>query len=418
MASLVQQALGYVKETFSAYTSISGTATSDRISTNPLEKSIENLNGRYSLGQTDVGQYVKFGTNDDFPTILDRMLRQSPVHSGIITKKAKMVSGKGILYNFDNIKTPAKQAEIKAFISNCAGKSQGLYDQIVHSAFENEHKGALAIYVKWNQEHTKPVEMRSLDIKGVRAAEPVNGKVTHYIIRRRFGPNALSMQDNEPRLIPVFDKFKKNREEILYVKNPYSGNEFYGVPNYISAYHYIAADFEFGKHIQHSAKNGFTPKVLATFIGRNMTNEQKRDEFNKFKASFTGAEGETVIASWVKNKEEAPMFTPLDVSNLDKTVDVLSRLNDAKILTAHNITSPTLFGVMVAGRLGGTGNELVGAYQIFRATETLPNRELVLAAYNRILSVAGYDKINLEIDEELVNLESLKGANTEDVSNG
>jgi hypothetical protein len=329
-----------------------------------------------------------------------------------------MVSGKGILYNFDNIKTPAKQAEIKAFISNCAGKSQGLYDQIVHSAFENEHKGALAIYVKWNQEHTKPVEMRSLDIKGVRAAEPVNGKVTHYIIRRRFGPNALSMQDNEPRLIPVFDKFKKNREEILYVKNPYSGNEFYGVPNYISAYHYIAADFEFGKHIQHSAKNGFTPKVLATFIGRNMTNEQKRDEFNKFKASFTGAEGETVIASWVKNKEEAPMFTPLDVSNLDKTVDVLSRLNDAKILTAHNITSPTLFGVMVAGRLGGTGNELVGAYQIFRATETLPNRELVLAAYNRILSVAGYDKINLEIDEELVNLESLKGANTEDVSNG
>jgi hypothetical protein len=41
-----------------------------------------------------------------------------------------------------------------------------------------------------------------------------------------------------------------------------------------------------------------------------------------------------------------------------------------------------------------------------------------LAAYNRILSVAGYDKINLEIDEELVNLESLKGANTEDVTNG
>jgi len=74
--------------------------------------------------------------------------------------------------------------------------------------------------------------------------------------------------------------------------------------------------------------------------------------------------------------------------------------------------------VMVAGRLGGTGNELVGAYQIFRATETLPNRELVLSAYNRILSVAGYDKINLEIDEEIVNLESLKGANTEDLTNG
>lgn len=418
MASLIQQAVEYVKETFSASTSISGPATADRISTNPLEKSVENLNGRYNLGQTEVGEYIKFGINDDFPTILDRMLRQSPVHSGIITKKAKMVSGKGITYDFENVKTPAKQAEIKAFLSNCAGKSQGFYDQIVHSAFENEHKGAIAIYVKWNAEHNKPIELRSLDIKGVRAAKPKDGKVTHYIVRRRFGPNALSMQDNEPRLIPAFDKFSKHREEILYVKNPYSGNEFYGIPNYISAYHFIAADFEFGKHIQHSAKNGFTPKVLATFIGRNMTNEQKREEFNKFKASFTGAEGETVIASWVKNKEEAPEFTPLDVSNLDKTVDVLSRLNDAKILTAHNITSPTLFGVMVAGRLGGTGNELVGAYQIFRATETLPNRELVLAAYNRVLSIAGYDKINIQIEEELVNLESLKGANTQDITNG
>ena len=418
MASVFKQAVDYVKESLSAYTTVSGVATSDRVATNPLERSVEALNGRYNLGQTEVGEYIKFGVNDDFPIILDQMLRQSPVHSGIVTKKAKMVTGKGIKYDFSSVKTPAKQAEIKAFLANCAGKSQGLYEQIVHSGFENEHKGGFAIYVKWNDDHTKPIEMRSLDIKGVRAAKPVGGKVTHYIVRRRFGTNMLSMQDNEPRLIPVFDKFKKNREEVLYVKNPYSGNEFYGVPNYISAYNYIAADFEFGKHIHSSAKNGFSPKVLATFIGRNMTKEQQRDEFNKFKASFTGAEGETVIASWVKNKEDAPSFTPLDVSNLDKTVDVLSRLNDAKILTAHNITSPTLFGVMVAGRLGGTGNELVGAYQIFRATETLPIRELVLSAYNRILSVAGYDKINLEIDEEIVNLESLKGANTEDLTNG
>ena len=203
MASLIQQAVEYVKETFSASTSISGPATADRISTNPLEKSIENLNGRYSLGQTEVGEYIKFGINDDYPIILDRMLRQSPVHSGIITKKAKMVSGKGITYDFENVKTPAKQAEIKAFLANCAGKSQGFYDQIVHSAFENEHKGAIAIYVKWNAEHNKPIELRSLDIKGVRAAKPKDGKVTHYIVRRRFGPNALSMQDNEPRLIPA-----------------------------------------------------------------------------------------------------------------------------------------------------------------------------------------------------------------------
>ena len=149
-----------------------------------------------------------------------------------------------------------------------------------------------------------------------------------------------------------------------------------------------------------------------------MSAEQKREEYAKFKESFTGTESDNFIVSWVKKAEDAPTFEPLDVTNLDKTVDVLSRLNDAKILTAHNVTSPTLFGVMVSGKLGGTGNELVTAYQIFRATETLPNREILLDGVNRILSTTGYDAMDLTIVEEPINLESIKGANTEDISNG
>lgn len=384
---------------------------------NPLEKSIENLSNRYAVGNTRVGDYIKFGYGDDFPIIIERMFSQSPVHSGIITKKAKMVAGNGLLESVDAAyKAPAKRAELKAFLSNCAGKSQGLYSQIVHASFQYELQGAFAFYIRWNQDHNKIVEFKSIDVKGIRAAEPNNdGKITHYIVRRKFGKGDVSMQHNEPRKIPVFDKFKKEREQVLYVKNPYSSNPYYGVPNYISAFHYISADYEFGKHIRNSAANGFTPKVLATFIGRNMSNEQKKSEFDKFKASFVGSEAETVIASWVKSKEDAPQFTPLDVSNLDKTIDILSRLNDAKILTAHNVTSPTLFGVMVAGKLGGTGNELVTAYQIFRATETLPNRQLLLESINRVLATVGYDKINIDIMEEDVNLESIKGANTNDI---
>jgi hypothetical protein len=391
-------------------------ATEGNVSSNPLEKSIESLNGRYSLGNTPIGDYIKFGAGDDFSIILEKMFKQSPVHSGIVTKKSKMVSGRNIDYNIDAYKTPAKQAEIKAFIANCAGKSEGLYSQIVHAAFQYELHGAFAFYVKWNQDHTKLVEFRSLDIKGVRAAEPVNGKITHYIVRRRFGNMAASMQDNAPIKVKAFDKYDKTREQIIYVKNPYSGNSYYGIPNYISAFHFINADFEFGKHIRNSAANSFTPKVLATFIGRNMSNEQKREEYEKFKASFVGSEAEPVIVSWVKSKDEAPEFKALDVNNLDKTVDILARLNDSKILTAHNVTSPTLFGVMVAGKLGGTGNELVTAYQIFRATETLPNRQMLMDAINRVLSTVNYEKIELSIIEEQINLEAIKGAHTTDIT--
>ena len=407
--------LSNISEYFASNTYVQ--ATENSISTNELENSIDNLNGRYQIGHTLVGDYIKFGANDDFPTILEKMLRQSPVHSGILTKKAKMVVGKDISYDDAFLTTNKSKAELKAFINNCGGNNKGMYDVLTHAAFQYEHKGASAFYVRWNKDRTKIIEFKSLDPKGVRAAEPnEKGEVTHYIVRRSFGYGANSVQHNEPRRIKAFNKFDKSgTEAVLYIANPYSGNPYYGVPNYISAFHYIESDFAFGKHIKNSAENGFSPRVLATFIGRNMSAEQKRDEYNKFKESFTGPSADNFIVSWVKKEEDAPKFEPLDVTNLDKTIDVLSRLNDAKILTAHNVTSPTLFGVMVSGKLGGTGNELVTAYQIFRATETLPNREIILDGVNRILSTTGYDAMDLSIVEEPINLESIKGANTTDI---
>tara|TARA_R110000764_G_scaffold206626_1_gene292018 strand:- start:708 stop:1949 length:1242 start_codon:yes stop_codon:yes gene_type:complete len=395
-------------------------ATEDTVSINELENSIIDLNGRYKLGHTLVGDYIKFGVNDDFPVILERMLRQSPVHAGILTKKAKMIAGNDISFDETFLSTKKAQQELRVFLKNCSGNNQGMYDVILHLAFQYESKGAAAIYVRWNKAKTKILEIKSLDVKGVRAVEPnEKGEVKEYIVRRSFGYGASSVQHNEPRRIKVFDKFdKKQTEAVLYIANPYSGNPYYGVPNYISAFHYIESDFSFGKHIKNSAENGFAPKVLATFIGRNMSNEQKATEYKNFKDSFTGPQADNFIVSWVKKEEDAPKFTPLDIANLDKTVDVLSRLNDSKILTAHNVTSPTLFGVMVSGKLGGTGNELVTAYQIFRATETLPNREILLSNINRILSTTGYDKMNLEVVEKEINLESIKGANTEDITNG
>jgi hypothetical protein len=395
-------------------------ATEDSVAANELENTIKDLNSRYKLGHTNVGDYIKFGVNDDFPVILEKMLRQSPVHAGILTKKAKMVSGRDINYSDEFLKTKKAKQELKVFLKNCAGNNQGMYDVISHAAFQYEHKGAAAFYVRWNNTRTKILEFKSLDPKGIRAAEPnEKGEVTHYIVRRSFGYGANSVQHNEPRKIKAFSKYDKSaKEAVLYIANPYSGNPYYGVPNYISAFHYIASDFEFGKHIKNSAENGFTPKVLATFIGRNMSAEQRATEYKNFKESFTGSEADNFIVSWVKKEEDAPKFTPLNVENLDKTIDVLSRLNDAKILTAHNITSPTLFGVMVSGKLGGTGNELVTAYQIFRATETLPNREILISNINRILSTIGFDEMNLSVVEEDINLESIKGANTTDIANG
>jgi len=166
-----------VREFFSSKTSVT---SADSVSSNELDESIKDLSGRYRLGSTEVGQYIKFGTYDDFPEILEKMLRQSPVHSGILTKKAKMVAGNDISYEDDFLPTKKAKVELKVFLNNCGGNNKGLHDVIDHAAFQYENKGAMALYVKWNKDRSKIAELKSLDPKGVRAAEPnEKGEVTH-----------------------------------------------------------------------------------------------------------------------------------------------------------------------------------------------------------------------------------------------
>ena len=132
------------------------------------------------------------------------------MHSGILTKKAKMVVGNDIDYTDDFAKTNKAKAELKAFVNHCGGNNKGLYEVLTHASFQYEHKGALAFYVRWNKGRTKILEFKSLDPKGVRVAEPNDkGEVTHYIVRRSFGYGANSVQHNEPRKIKAFNKFDR-----------------------------------------------------------------------------------------------------------------------------------------------------------------------------------------------------------------
>lgn len=384
----------------------------ENVKSNQLETSIERLMyGEYLRGTTSNGHnYLKMGYEDDFSQVLVKMTRQSTTHAGILQKKAKMVSGIRAKYGTEKVNGKAKASEADIFIKNAAGSGVNLHSQMKHAAYQYQLNGGYALLVRYNSSHTKLLSIKSLDAKEYRRETDINGVPTNnFVVRRTFGYRAESLQNNESRIVTPYSKFSKDDEQLLYVINPNSGQPYYGVPDYIAAYNFIAADFEFGQQIYSSAANGFMPKVMATFFGRNMTKDDKRKESQNFEQSFIGAKSKPVIVGWIKKPEEKPEIDVLDVNNLDKTLDVMSRLNDQKILTAHNVTSPTLFGVQVAGKLGGTGNEMIAAYQIFRSTETLPDREVLLNSFNTIIQSVGYN-IELDVEEEMIDLGTMNGA--------
>jgi hypothetical protein len=384
----------------------------ENVKSNQLEASIERLMyGEYLKGITNNGiNYLKTGYEDDFSQVLVKMTRQSTTHAGILQKKAKMVSGIKAKYNTGSVKGKAKATEVDIFLKNAAGSGINIHSQMKHAAYQYQLNGGFALLVEYNESHTKILSIKSLDAKEFRRETDINGVPKEgFVVRRTFGYRAESLPNNDARRVSAYNKFSDKSEQLLYVMNPNSGQPYYGIPDYIAAYNFIAADFEFGQQIYSSAANGFMPKVMATFFGRNMDKDSKRREAQNFEKSFLGSKSKPVIVSWIKKPEEKPEIDILDVNNLDKTLDVMSRLNDQKILTAHNVTSPTLFGVQVGGKLGGTGNEMIAAYQIFRSTETMPDREVLLNSFNTIIQSIGYG-IEIDVEEEMIDLGTMNGA--------
>ena len=399
---------GAVEGFFSSYSGTEVSASASGTASNPIYKAVEELNGRYRTRNTNGFEYVSFGKNDDIPEVIDKLKAQSTTHSGIINKKAKMVHGNALVYDEANIASGQK-TRFEAFYKHCMGRNKGVRRFVMESSYSYEKYGAVPILMQYGASG-RLVGLRVLHANSIRAEVPnERGEVKAFVVKRTFKRGTEGLQDNMPRRVVAYDGKSKAREQLMYVMNPDSGNPIYGLPSYLSAYYFISADYEFGRHIENSVKNGFTPKVLATFIGRNMTQEQKDEEYRKFKDSFTGGDGETFMLNWVKKQADAPNFRVLDVANLDRTIDVLAKLNDSKILTAHSVTSPTLFGIQVAGKLGGTGTELVTAYDTFRATETLPNREIVMGALNDIMTTSGYGKVQFDIEDIVITSDGANG---------
>jgi len=349
---------------------------------NPVFKSVEDLNGSFRINRVDGFEYIAFGDQDDMPSVLDKLSLQSPTHKGIINKKAKMIVGKGV--NLDSLTYNSNnKSTVAALFKNIGGRDIDFNKVFTKAAYSYELYGAIPYVVKLDN-NGKMIGLRVAEVRSVRAAVP-NDKlqITHWIERRTFR-FAHSRLNEKAKKIPVYKANSKSGEFMVYVMNPASGNPFYGLPSYIAAYYYITGDFEFGKHIDNAVKNGFSPSVAMSFIGRQMTEEQKQSVWDRVGQMFTGSDGLKYMINFVRNKEEMPKLDVIEAKNLDKTIATMSELNDAKILTAHSVTSPTLFGIMVSGKLGGTGEELLTAYYTFRATETIPNRDVILAPIRMI----------------------------------
>jgi len=154
--NLIQKLGNAFSSGFASYTEVTN---SQGIEQNPLLKTLENMNTRPRYKTVDGLEYLTFGASDDVDIMIDKLMYKSATHSGIVTKKAKMITGSGLSVNSQLIGT--KDAKLNTLIKHAGGANVGLYNLITKSAFEYTKSGQ-NLDITWeNNKLTDKVMMTS-----------------------------------------------------------------------------------------------------------------------------------------------------------------------------------------------------------------------------------------------------------------
>jgi len=203
---------------------------------------------------------------------------------------------------------------------------------------------------------------------------------------------------------PAFNPKNPQGKQILYLKEYRPNGGVYTLPSYFGALNYIESDIEVSKHVLGNAKTGFSASKLITLPNGEPSPEEQRVVHNKFKNTYTGADGIKYMLAFVNDASRKPIVDDLGQSDLTKEdfgqVDQLIQTN---IFSGHQVTTPSIFGIAVAGQLG-TRTEMRDGYEIFKNTYVNGKQMFLESAFNMLAGYAGYPE-DLKIIPTQVNPE-------------
>lgn len=314
--------------------------------------------------------YMMFGEQNDYPVYLLDLFNKSAKHGALVRSKAKYVIGKGFTTESGN-----DSEFIRLMNANTLGGKVAL---------DLEAFGGSYIEVIWGKLGRQIASLSHIEYSRIRT----NKDNTQFWYKEDW--KIYGRDKKEAVVIPAFNPRTNEKRQILFVKEYRPGGMAYPLPGYISALNFIEADIEVSKHVLGNASTGFTPSKLITLPNGEPPAEVKGEITKQFEKTFTGSDGKKFILSFVTDAARKPIVDDLGASDLTKedftAIDTLIQNN---IFAAHEITSPSLFGIAQPGKLG-TSTELKDAYDIFKNTYVNNKQMLIEEVFNMLSRYAGY----------------------------
>jgi len=330
--------------------------------------------------------WIPFGVygHDDFFDAVTIAYNNSTTNAACIEGIADLIFGKG-LYS----KNPQFQAVLERVLPQ---------EEVKRVAFDFKLFGNAALQVYWNDDHTKIVRMYQVPVQTLRAEKLYsNPRIENYYYCVDWNDQK---KVRDKKKIPAFGT-SEEKMEILYIKHYCPGLYYYALPDYVSALQFAVSEAELSNLHLHNITNGFLPLVMVNFNNGVPAPEERQTIEDLLQAKFTGTNNAgRFMLSFNDDPATAPTINPISIDNLHEKFQYVAEYAQDRILVAHRITSPLLFGIRTANNgFSSQSEEMKTAFSILQTMTILPFQNIIINALDYAFQIGGYDSRELYFEQ-------------------
>lgn len=318
--------------------------------------------------------WIGYGADNDYFQFLIDRYNGSATNNAIINGMSAMIVGK-FLDATDSNKKPEEYAQMKSLLTE---------EMQQKLASDLKLMGQCAMQVIYSQDRSMVAQVEHIPVETLRA-EKCNdeGEIPAYYY---FYDWSEYKQGDYLERLPVFGS-SKQEIEVLYIKPYRAGFKYYSPVDYQGGIQYCELEEEIANYHLNNIMNGLAPSMLLNFNNGTPTEEERNIIEQKIAAKYQGTSNAgRFILAFNDSADSAATMETVQLSDAPQQYEFLSTESMKKIMVAHRVTSPILFGIKDMTGFGNNAEEIVTASTLMDNTVIRPFQQLLLNAFDEILA--------------------------------
>jgi hypothetical protein len=317
--------------------------------------------------------WVYYGVANLAPQELIRLYNTSPTHRAAITSKWYGTRGESI-----SLKLADNQ---RLLMANSLGDK--VYDIWDKACLDFILYGGFAINIVWRKDRDMGFDMYYMDFSKLRAEKSDFHDRIHNFY---YSSDWAFPKKFVPRKLPAFDIQNEEPSQVFYYTTHSAGNNYYSTPSYWGGATAISTQIEIFNWHFNNIVNGLSPSLFIALNSGIPDPDQREEIYNTLVSKYAGSNvSGKLMLTFSDSKEQAPEITPIQHNGSDKMWVELNSMVQEAILTAHQLSSPELLGIMTPGKLG-TADHLE-AQDHFQNLVIKPLQTEIKAVFEKLLTI-------------------------------